>query len=94
MGELLQYPRTSPIVVEGYATAGEVGRRMLDALARAELVQRHVARTFRRAGAVGTMALGAQAGESPSGDGRWDGVALTLFADPEAFERFATATTR
>ena len=35
MGELLQYPRSSPIVVEGYATEGGVGRRMLDAHARA-----------------------------------------------------------
>ena len=92
MGELLQYPRTSPIVVEGYATAGEVGRRMLDSLARAELVQRYVVRTFRRAGAVGTMTLGAEAAESPSGDGRWDGVALTLFADPEQLARTVVAT--
>ena len=92
MGELLQYPRSSPIVVEGYATAGAVGPRMLAALARADLVQRHVARTFRRAGATGTMALGAEAAESPSGDGRWDGVALTLFADPDALVR-ATGTT-
>ena len=87
MGKLLQYPRASPIVVEGYATDGETGRRMLDALSRAELVQRYVARTFRRAGATGTMPLGAEAAESPSGDGRWDGVALTLFADPEQLAR-------
>ena len=91
MGELLQYPRTSPIVVEGYATDGDIGRRMLDSLARAERVQRYVVRTFRRAGAVGTMALGAEAARSPSGDGRWDGVALTLFADPEQLARNAAA---
>ena len=91
MGELLQYPRTSPIVVEGYATDGDIGRRMLDSLARAERVQRYVVRTFRRAGAVGTMALGAEAARSPSGDGRWDGVALTLFADPEQLARTAAA---
>ena len=47
--------------------------------------------TFRRAGAVGTMALGAEAAQSPSGDGRWDGVALTLFADPEQLARSAAA---
>ena len=87
MGELLQYPRNSPVVVEGYATDGEVGRRMLDALARAELVQRYVVRAFRHAGGTGTMALGAEAAESPSGDGRWDGVALTVFADPEQLAR-------
>ena len=87
MGELLQYPRTSPIVVEGYATAGEIGRRLLDSQARADLVRSHLARAFRRAGATGTMALGAGAAESPSGDGRWDGVALTLFAEPEQLAR-------
>ena len=92
MGELLQYPRSSPIVVEGYATAGAIGPRMLAALARADLVQRYVVRTFRRAGATGAMALGAEAAASPSGDGRWDGVALTLFADPEALARNAGTT--
>ncbi len=91
MGELLQYPRTSPIVVEGYATAGGIGRRLLDSQARADMVERYLAGTFRRAGATGTMALGAGAAGSPSGDGRWDGVALTLFADPDALARSVTA---
>ena len=89
MGELLQYPRTSPIVVEGYATQGAIGRRLLDSHARADMVERHLVRTFRRAGSTGTMALGAEAVDSPSGDGRWDGVALTLFADPDALARAA-----
>ena len=94
MGELLQYPRSSPIVVEGYATGGEIGRQLLAAHTRAELVQSHLVRAFRRAGATGTMALGAEAAESPSGDGRWNGVALTLFADPEALARAAAAATQ
>ena len=92
VGELLQYPRNSPIVVEGYATDGDTGRRLLDAHNRAKLVESYLTRTFRRAGATGTMALGAAAAESPSGDGRWDGVALTLFADPDALARGAVAT--
>ena len=29
--------------------------------------------------------------DRPSGDGRWDGVALTLFADPNTLARGATA---
>ena len=92
MGPLLRLrPRASPIVVEGYSTAGGVGRRLLDAHARAELVERHVVRTFRRAGDTGVLALGAEAAGSPSGDGRWDGVALTLFADPAALARAAAA---
>ena len=91
VGELLQYPRNSPIVVEGYATSGDIGRRMLDALTRAELVQRYVVGAFRHASGTGTMALGAEAAGSPSGNGRWDGVALTLFADPEELARGAVA---
>lgn len=88
MGELLQYPRNSPLVVEGYATAGGPGQRFITASARAALVQDYPTRAFRRSAEVtGTMPLGADAPESPSGDGRWDGVALTLFADTERLER-------
>ena len=84
MGELLQYPRNSPLVVEGYSTRREDGPRMNDARRRAELVHDHVARTFGRpAGATATMPLGAEAPDSPSRDGRWDGVALTMFVETE-----------
>ena len=84
MGDLLRYPRNSPIVVEGYATAGESGPRMNSARRRADLVHDYLTRTFRRsAGATAALALGAEAAASPTGDGRWDGVALTLFAETE-----------
>ena len=84
MGELLQYPRNSPLVVEGYSTRGQAGPRMNDARLRADLVHDHVARTFgRRAGATVAMPLGAAAPDSPARDGRWDGVALTLFVETE-----------
>jgi hypothetical protein len=57
---------------------------MNDARRRAELVHDHVARTFGRpAGATATMPLGAEAPGSPSRDGRWDGVALTMFVETE-----------
>ena len=88
MGELLQYPRNSPVVVEGYATGGSPGQQFLAASARAALVQDYLTRTFRRtAELTGTMPLGREAEDSPSGDGRWDGVALTLFADTAQIER-------
>ena len=88
MGELLQYPRNSPLVVEGYATAGGLGQQFIAADARASAVQDHLVRTFRRAAELtGTMPIGPEADDSPSGDGRWDGVALTLFADPGLIER-------
>ena len=84
MGELLQYPRNSPLVVEGYSTRSAGGPRMNDARLRAELVHDHVARTFGRpAGATAAMPLGAEAPDSPARDGRWDGVALTLFVETE-----------
>ena len=88
MGELLQYPRSSPLVVEGYATAGGPGQQFITADARSAAVQDHLVRTFRRAAELtGTMPIGPEAEESPSGDGRWDGVALTLFADPDLIGR-------
>ena len=88
MGELLQYPRNSPLVVEGYATAGGPGQQFITADARSSAVQDHLVRTFRRAAELtGTMPIGPEADESPSGDGRWDGVALTLFADPDLIGR-------
>ena len=95
MSELLQYPRSSPLVVEGYATAGGLGRQYRAADARAAAVQDHLVRTFRRAAELtGTMPIGPEADDSPSGDGRWDGVALTLFADPELIGRGPDAEAR
>ena len=90
MGQLLRYPRSSPLVVEGYSTRGEEGPRMNDARRRADLVHDHVARTFGRpAGATVAMPLGAEAAGSPSRNGRWDGVALTLFVETERLARTA-----
>ena len=87
MGELLDYPRNSPLVVEGYATAGGPGQQFREAQERASAVQAWLTRAFRRSAELtGTMPLGPDAPESPSGDGRWDGVALTLFAATEELE--------
>ncbi len=91
MGELLRYPRNSPLVVEGYSTAGADGPLMNDARRRAALVHDHLVRAFRRpAGATAAMSLGAEAADSPSGDGQWDGVALTLFVETERLEQTVT----
>lgn len=88
MGELLQYPRDSPLIVEGYATSGTAAQQFLAAAVRAARVQDYLVRTFHRtAELTGTMPLGAAAEDSPSGDGRWDGVALTLLADRDRLER-------
>ena len=87
MGELLDYPRNAPLVVEGYATAGGPGQQFRHAQEHASAVQAWLTRVFRRSAELtGTMPLGPDAPESPAGDGRWDGVALTLFASTEELE--------
>ena len=87
MGELLDYPRNAPLVVEGYATVGGPGQQFREAQERASAVQAWLTRVFRRSAELtGTMPLGPDAPDSPSGNGRWDGVALTLFAATEELE--------
>ena len=96
MAGLLDYPRDSPIVVEGYA-AGGPGLAYRRSQARADLVRAHLARAYRRAASLtGAMPMGAAADGSPSGDGRWDGVALTMFVDTERLQgaRPASAVTQ
>ncbi len=83
MAGLLAYPRDSPIVVEGYA-AGGPGLAYRRSHARADLVRAHLARAYRRAASLtGAMPMGSAAEGSPSRDGRWDGVALTMFVDTD-----------
>ena len=84
MAGLLAYPRDSPIVVEGYADGGGAGLEYRQSQARADLVRSHLARAYRRAASLtGSMPMGSAAEGSPSRDGRWDGVALTMFVDTE-----------
>ncbi len=96
MAGLLAYPRDSPIVVEGYAPGGP-GLAYRRSHARADLVRAHLARAYRRAASLtGAMPMGSAAEGSPSRDGRWDGVALTMFVDTERLrgERPASAVTQ
>ncbi len=84
MAGLLAYPRDSPIVVEGYAAGGGAGLEYRQSQARADLVRSYLARAYRRAASLtGAMPMGSAADGSPRGDGRWDGVALTMFVDTE-----------
>ncbi len=84
MAGLLAYPRDSPIVVEGYAAGGGSGLEYRQSQARADLVRSYLARAYRRAASLtGAMPMGSAAEGSPSRDGRWDGVALTMFVDTE-----------
>ncbi len=84
MAGLLAYPRDSPIVVEGYAAGGGAGLEYRQSQARADLVRSHLARAYRRAASLtGAMPMGSAAEGSPSRDGRWDGVALTMFVETD-----------
>ena len=83
MAGLFAYPGDSPIVVEGYAS-GRPGEEHRLSKARADLVRSYVARAYRRAASLtGAMPTGAVAEGSPSADGRWDGMALTMFVETE-----------
>lgn len=84
MAGLLAYPRDSPIVVEGYAAGGGAGLEYRQSQARADLVRSYLARAYRRAASLtGAMPMGSAAEGSPSRDGRWDGVALTMFVETD-----------
>ena len=96
MAGLLAYPGDSPIVVEGYAS-GRPGEDYRHSKARADLVRSYLARAYRRAASLtGAMPMGSVAECSPSADGRWDGVALTMFVETERLRgaRPASAVTR
>lgn len=80
MADLLKYPRDTPLVVEGYSTSAAPAERYLIADARARLVSGYLRQRFRRdPNLVGDIPIGLEAPDAPSGDGRWDGVALAIF---------------
>jgi phospholipid/cholesterol/gamma-HCH transport system substrate-binding protein len=85
MSQLMRYPRSSPLVIEGYS-APDADNTYLVSLDRAESVRDYVSDRFRReAGLTGVMPLGSEAAGSPSGDGRWAGVALTMYVSDDEF---------
>ena len=90
MADLVRYPRDSPLVVEGYAESAAGEAAYLRSADRALLVREYILARFRRkATLVDSVAMSDQAPGSPSGDGRWSGVALALFVDNAALARTA-----
>ncbi len=80
MAELLDYPRDSPLVVEGYAVGDNPGEEFRQAQEHADVVRGYLVEAYRRVATLtGTMPIGSAAEGSPSRDGRWNGVALTMF---------------
>jgi phospholipid/cholesterol/gamma-HCH transport system substrate-binding protein len=79
MSQFIRYPATSPFVVEGYGEAATGDQRYLVSRRRSQLVRDYVVEKFKLdANYVATMAMGAEATDSPQGD-RWDGIALAMF---------------
>lgn len=93
MADFVRYPRDSPLVVEGYALSLEGEAAYLRSADRAQLVREYLLSRFRRQTTLtGTMPMGEDATGSPRGDGRWSGVALTLFVRNEQLSPARAAT--
>ncbi|MFN2445401.1 MAG: MlaD family protein [Vicinamibacterales bacterium] len=85
MADFVRYPRNSPLMIEGYATGAEGDPAFARSTHRAAIVRDHIVTRFRRqATLVEIMPMGGEAKGSPSGDGRWSGVALALFVRNDA----------
>ena len=81
MATFLRYPRTTPIVVEGYAAEGTSDVQFVLSRSRAQLVRDYIVGRFGLdARYVAIMPMGADAAGSPT-DGKWEGVALTAFVE-------------
>jgi outer membrane protein OmpA-like peptidoglycan-associated protein len=75
----LKYPKSSPLVIEGYAGAGSEDGRFLRSRRRAQLVRDYLVSRFHlEASRVGLMPMGPDAPGSPAG-GKWEGAAIAIF---------------
>jgi phospholipid/cholesterol/gamma-HCH transport system substrate-binding protein len=84
MSQFIRYPRNSPFVIEGYATAGANDERFLSSRRRIQLVRDYLVAKFALDPAVvASMPMGQEAADSPDGN-RWDGVALAMFVPTSA----------
>ncbi len=93
MATFLRFPADLPLVVEGYSTLATSDQQLLQSRARAALVRDYVTGRFsRNPNTVGTVPLGADAIDSPSGNQQWDGIALTLWVPRKAFAPAPPAT--
>jgi phospholipid/cholesterol/gamma-HCH transport system substrate-binding protein len=85
MAELLQYPATSPLIVEGYADGDTRDAQHRRSGARAVQVRDYLITRYRlKPNRIGAMALGRQADGSPRGN-TWDGIGLTAWVDERVF---------
>jgi phospholipid/cholesterol/gamma-HCH transport system substrate-binding protein len=81
MGELIQYPRNSPIVVEGYAAKGTPEEQYLRSYDRAASAREYIVEKFHLSpNFVGIMPMGAVTSKDASGQPS-EGICLVLFYD-------------
>ena len=87
MADLVRYPRDSPLIVEGYADGAGGQSAYLVSSDRAALVREYVLSRFRRRGTLtGAVPMSAHAPNSPLGNNRWSGVALTIYVRNDALD--------
>ena len=85
MSAYLEYLPANPLVVEGYASGTTTDERFRLARQRAGIVREYLMGRYELTPqTTGHIGLGDDAPESPERSGKWDGVALALFADREA----------
>lgn len=85
MSQFVRYPKSSPLVIEGYGQEATGDQRYLLSRGRATQVRDYVVSRFGlNPRTVAIMPMGSAAPDSPT-PGRWEGVALTLFVPREAF---------
>ena len=88
MTQLVQYPRNSPLVIEGYAGPGDEDNAYVVSLDRAHAVRDYVLNRFRRQTTLtGVMPLSRDADGSPGGDDEWAGVALAMYVPNVRFQQ-------
>lgn len=86
MAQLVRYPRDSPLIVEGYARGTDEATAFLISIDRGTVVRDYVLSRFRRqATLTDVMPLSTEAIGSPTGDGRWAGVALAMYVRNDVF---------
>jgi phospholipid/cholesterol/gamma-HCH transport system substrate-binding protein len=84
MSQFVRYPKTSPLVIEGYGHEATGDERYLLSRARAQLVRDYLVGKFGlEANYIATIPMGGDATDSPSGN-QWDGVALAMFVPKSA----------
>jgi phospholipid/cholesterol/gamma-HCH transport system substrate-binding protein len=85
MAELLRYPATTPLIVEGYADGETRDGRHRRASVRAAHVRDYLIVRYRlKPNRIGALPLGRETEGSPRGN-TWDGIALTAWVDERLF---------